>query len=277
MRYHIASLVAVFLALTVGLLLGTLIVDQGLLADEQERLFKSIRNDVNKINDQNRELQREVTALRDFQRQVLPVAVDGRLDESSVTVLTLVSGQDELMNEVAQTLDLAGGSTSRVQLNMKDVDLGNTAYVDVLTDVLGETELAGGELEKHFWGRVAKELTAQEPPVVIDSLSAAGLFSADATDTFGLDIVVLAADDRSIGSRDILFLDALAGLEGVNVIAVETSDLKPSRIAAYKLRSVSTVDNVESVSGKISLIYLLAKRDVTAHFGVKSAAETAMP
>ena len=277
MRYHIASLVAVFLALTVGLLLGTLIVDQGILADQQEALFKSIRADVNKINDKNRELQGEVTKLRDFQKQVLPIAVEDRLADLSTTIVTLTAGRDELVNEVAQTLALAGARTSRLALDMKGVDLDGTTYAETLLDLSEEEDLAGGELEKRFWRRVAAELAGNEPVSLLDDLSAAGLLSVDATDSRSRDIVVFAADDRSLGSRDILFLDALAELDEVNVIAVESSDWKPSRIAAYKLRDVSTVDNVDTVPGKISLIYLLTNRDVTAHFGVKSAADTSMP
>lgn len=277
MRYHIASLVAVFLALTVGLLLGTLIVDQGLLADQQEALFKSIRADVNKINDRNRELQREVTGLRDFQKQVLPIMAEERLAESSTTIVTLTAGQDGLANEIAQALALAGAQTSRLALDMKGVDLDGTVYAQTLLDSSEEGELSGGELEKQFWRRLAAEVAGNEPPGLLDDLSAAGLLSVDTTGSQRRDIVVLAAEDRSLGSRDILFLDALAELEGVNVIAVESSEWKPSRIAAYKLRDVSTIDNVDTVPGKISLIYLLMKRDITAHFGVKSAADTSMP
>lgn len=277
MRYHIASLVAVFLALTVGLLLGTLIVDQGLLADQQEALFKSIRADVNKINDRNRELQREVTGLRDFQKQVLPIMAEERLAESSTTIVTLTAGQDGLANEIAQALALAGAQTSRLALDMKGVDLDGTPYAQTLLDSSEEGELSGGELEKQFWRRLAAEIAGNELPGLLDDLSAAGLLSIDTTSSQRRDIVVLAAEDRSLGSRDILFLDALAELEGVNVIAVESSEWKPSRIAAYKLRDVSTIDNVDTVPGKISLIYLLMKRDITAHFGVKSAADTSMP
>lgn len=277
MRYHIASLVAVFLALTVGLLLGTLIVDQGLLADQQEALFKSIRADVNKINDRNRELQREVTGLRDFQKQVLPIMAEERLAESSTTIVTLTAGQDGLANEIAQALALAGAQTSRIALDMKGVDLDGTPYAQTLLDSSEEGELFGGELEKQFWRRLAAEIVGNEPPGLLDDLTAAGLLSIDTTSSQRRDIVVLAAEDRSLGSRDILFLDALAELEGVNVIAVESSEWKPSRIAAYKLRDVSTIDNVDTVPGKISLIYLLMKRDITAHFGVKSAADTSMP
>ncbi len=277
MRYHIASLVSVFLALTVGLLLGTLIVDQGLLADQQEALFRSIRADVNKINERNRELQTEVTDLRDFQKQVLPIAVEDRLADSFTTIVTLTTGRDELVNEVVQILALAGAQTSRLSLDMKGVDLDGTTYAQTLLDLLEEEDLAGGELEKRFWRRVASEIAGNEPGSLLDDLSTAGLLSVDATDSPSRDIVVFAADDRSLGSRDILFLDALAELDEVNVIAVESSDWKPSRIAAYKLRDVSTIDNIDTVPGKISLIYLLMKRDVTAHFGVKSAADTPMP
>ena len=48
-------------------------------------------------------------------------------------------------------------------------------------------------------------------------------------------------------------------------------------MAAYKLRDVSTVDNIQAVPGKISLVYLLENKDVTANFGTKSTADKLMP
>ena len=277
MRYHIASLVAVFLALTVGLLLGSLIVDAGLLADEQERLLNSIRVDVDKISEKNRGLQSEVTGLRDFQKQVLPIAINDRLNETSVTILTLDEAQDGPANEVEKTLNQAGAATSRIYVNIRDIDVADTDLRQRLRELAEENEISDRALAGRFWPRIAAEISGAKPNELLSKLLDTGLAGADTTGTLIDNLVVVAANDRRIGSRDIVLLDALSEIEGVRVIATEVSEVKRSRIAAYKLRSVSTVDNIDTVPGKISLVYLLSERDVTAHFGTKAAADKLMP
>ncbi len=51
MRYHIASLVAVFLALTVGIVLGTAIVNRGVLVRQQNALVGSLRTEFASLRD----------------------------------------------------------------------------------------------------------------------------------------------------------------------------------------------------------------------------------
>jgi hypothetical protein len=278
MRYHIASLVAVFLALTVGLLLGSLIVDKGLMANQQERLLNSIRADVNRINEKNQRLQSEVNGLRDFQKQVLPITVQNRLVDTSVTIVTLMEGQDELVNEVDKTLTEAGAGTCRLQIKMKSINVADAGFAELLREPVRGKQVDGNDMEKLFWPRFVAEMSGAESPKLLGELTEAGLVTAESSDMPIGKLVVLAANDRTIGSRDTLFLDSLSEIEGARVITVEASNAKPSRIGAYKLRNVSTIDNIDTVPGKISLVYLLAAEDkITAHFGQKTSADKLIP
>ncbi len=277
MRYHIASLVAVFLALTVGLLLGSLLMDKGLLADEQERLLNSIRVDVDKISEKNRSLQSEVGELRDFQKQVLPIAIKDRLSETSVTIMTLVDGQEKLVNEIEKSLILAGASATRLHVDLRGINVASGGLLELQRELAADEGISDREAERSFWPRVTAEIAGAESPLLLGALLDEGLVTIEMPDTLIDNLVVIAASDRGIGSRDIVFLDAFSEVDGVRVIAVESSEARPSRIAAYKLRNVSTIDNVETAPGKISLVHLLSERDLTAHFGVKAAADRPMP
>jgi len=277
MRYHIASLVAVFLALTVGLLLGSLVADTGVLADRQETLVESIRNDIKKINETNVTLRAEVNELRGFQNEVLPIAIRKRLLGSKIVIVTMRDGQDDTVNGIKKALETAGAQAFMLSLKTDGLNFADKDLVTRLGEKFGAIDAQGGDFERLFWPRLAAELAGKESPALIDELSAMGLVKIDAGALPVDNIVVLAPADKKVGNRDAFLIEALTQLGDKRVIGVETSITKPSRVAAYKLRDVSTVDDVETVPGMISLVYLLENKDVTANFGTKSTADKLIP
>ena len=277
MRYHIASLVAVFLALTVGLLLGSLIADKGVLADRQEKLVESIRADVSKINEENVALRTKLEDVQAFQDEVLPVAIKNRLLDKQVMIVGMRGGQEEQVNSIKKALELAGAKTYSMQIKTKNLSFGDKNLVARLGTKFGADGAQGGAFESLFWPRVAAELAGKEPPALIDELKLMDLIEIDDGSLSVENIVVLAPGEKEVSHRDALFVEALVGVGGIRVVGVETDATKPSRMATYKLRNVSTVDNIETVPGQISLVYLLENRDVTAHFGAKATADKLLP
>ena len=72
LRYHIASLVAVFLALSVGLLLGTIVVDRGVIEAQRTTLVESIGRSVDKVTAANQQLRDANASLNAFAAQSAP-------------------------------------------------------------------------------------------------------------------------------------------------------------------------------------------------------------
>lgn len=278
MRYHIASLVAVFLALTVGLLLGSLIADTGVLAKRQEKLVDSIRGDINKINEANVTLRTEVKELQGFQDEVLPIAIRNRLVDRKVMIVAMRDGQEDTVNGIKKALETAGAQVYPLNIGTAGLNFADKNLVTRLGDKFGVVNVQGGDFERLFWPRLAAELAGgQTSPALIAELTAMSLIKIDPGALPVDNIVVLAPADKKAGSRDALLLEALLQIDSVRVIGVETSDTKPSRMAAYKLRDVSTIDDIQTVPGKISLVYLLENREVTAHYGSKATSDRLMP
>ncbi|HEY4687266.1 MAG TPA: copper transporter, partial [Candidatus Subteraquimicrobiales bacterium] len=59
-RYHLVSLVAVFLALALGILMGSVIAGRGTLVERQNALIEGIQADVNRIQKENKGLHEEL-------------------------------------------------------------------------------------------------------------------------------------------------------------------------------------------------------------------------
>ena len=79
-RYHALSLVAVFVALAVGLLLGVAIGDAGLVSSGEQRLRENLRGDVNAARAQLRDTQRQLGAHEEYESAAYPALVGRRLE-----------------------------------------------------------------------------------------------------------------------------------------------------------------------------------------------------
>ena len=277
MRYHIASLVAVFLALTIGLLLGSLIVDKGILASQQEKIMKSIVVDVDKMNEQNADLQLRQKELERFQSQVLPIAVKDRLIGKQVVVVTFTDEQIDLARSIEKMIATAGATAFPLSIHVDKLDFSNNDLVTSLGSEFDETEAQGGDFERLFWDRFASEVVGLEPAVLTEALIERDLISFDTSSVPVENIVIVAATKKQARNRDLFFLESLRRADAPRIVGVEGLDTKPSRVGVYKLRNISTVDNINEAAGKISLTYLLMNPDVTANFGVKSTADKFLP
>src|SRR5215213_10131101 len=92
LRYHIVSLVAVFLALGMGILVGTTVIDR-VTVEALSAKLDDVRGSVGAIEGQNRQLADQVKIGRDFADQARDLAVRGGLKDVPVLVVA-VAGVD---------------------------------------------------------------------------------------------------------------------------------------------------------------------------------------
>jgi D-aminopeptidase len=101
-RYHALSLIAVFLALGAGLLVGVAVGDSGLASSAREALRDGLRGDVERMRG-------EIGRRDRFEERVLPAMLAGRLRGVRVRV---VSSDDAVVDEAREAVEAAGGSVS---------------------------------------------------------------------------------------------------------------------------------------------------------------------
>lgn len=117
-RYHVVSLTAVFLALAVGLVLGSTVLNGPLL--------DALNNQVNTLGRTNQQLREQVSALEDeanqeelFATEAASIMLDGTLTGRRVVLVVLPTGTD-YAEGVTDVLELAGATvTGTVQLTEK--------------------------------------------------------------------------------------------------------------------------------------------------------------
>jgi len=85
-RFHIVSLIAVFLALGLGILVGSSVVDR-VIVNRLDQEIKSVRHDSSQANSDNAKLRDELAQTNDFLKNSAAFAVDQRLADVPVAIV----------------------------------------------------------------------------------------------------------------------------------------------------------------------------------------------
>ncbi len=293
MRYHIASLVAVFFALAIGILLGTVIVDKGVLVNQQQALVKRIETNFNELREENRMLRDEVGEQRKFATQVIPLAIEGRLDKQNVAVITTTDVGDEIVSGLLDGLKKAGATTNSVKLNnqfklteealtqLKPYFTANQLTADNAQELVLKKMV--DELAKPTTSTASAIATTTTTAVVkvpfLVQLSNMGFIKTDINFSLfkpiNTAVIVGGSDSNQDSLKTDLPLAAQLKAMKIRAVGVETSMTKKSYIKTYQAAGIPTVDNINQPTGIISAVFALAGQD--GDFGIKGTAGQFMP
>ncbi|WP_186526207.1 copper transporter [Leekyejoonella antrihumi] len=118
-RYHIVSLVAVFLALAIGIVIGGFSL-RGQVGDSLNAQVTQLRSEKNTLRGQASQ-SAAATKQRDaYIGAVLPTVVTGSLIHKSVAIVVLPGTDDALVRSTTTTVKTAGGSVASTSYLSKD-------------------------------------------------------------------------------------------------------------------------------------------------------------
>ena len=106
-RFHLVSLIAVFLALGLGILVGSTVIDQGIV-NRLDSEINGVRKENSAREATSRQLSQENSQLQQFIDQSAPFVGDGRLDQHSVAVIAERGVDSGVVKHTEQALQAAG-------------------------------------------------------------------------------------------------------------------------------------------------------------------------
>jgi hypothetical protein len=278
LRYHVASLAAVFLMLVVGILIGVGISGRGFVDDAERRAFNDriagLQEQVDASKASADDFQRRQKAAQDFVESAYPVLVKSRLTGKNVAVAVLGSVEQGSFRFVVRALADADGRLARMRAVMLPVRL--EAVEAVLTD---RPELAGYVGDEHLGdlGRdLGRELVAGRETPLWDALAGEIVEeqSGNLSDAVDGVVVIRPAEPQAGGTSRFLagFYQGL-GSTGVPVVGVEPSRVEQSAIPVFQRYGLSTVDGIETELGQLALVLLLGDAD-PGDYGVRDTAKS---
>lgn len=273
-RYHIASLVGVFLALTIGLLLGTVVAERGTLDDQRDSLINSLERDFADLSDSNARLSAENESLVQFETDIVPVLVAGSLAGKTVGVLTN-SGRSDGATAVQEAIKAAGGTPVTIVLEKQSAGLEDPDVTAVVTPLLGGA--TGDALPGALAARLASEWTTVGPRPVTDALAKAGALStSELAPGIKIDAYVFTAAWDQKADAVAVEIGQSVAQGGRKAVGAQPVSLDTDVAAAALDKGLDAVDQMGRPVGEYSLVWLLAGR-ASGYYGTGTGARAAYP
>jgi hypothetical protein len=277
LRYHVASLAAVFLALVIGILVGVGLSDRGLVAKARRGLLEQriakLEDDLRDARHRGDDLAAQQRATQAFVSETYPTLMANRLRGKQIALVFLGPADGRVRTELERALHDAGATgwvrvrALKLPLDVPQIDrtlatrgpyrryIGD-ARLPALGRALAEELAAGGEAP--LWTVLAQH--------IVEERSGSATPHADG-------VVVVRSGGRQYDGTATFLQGFYKGLirAPVPVVGVEAADAEPSTVAAFQRNGISSVDDVDQPMGRFALVLLLNGAKA-GHYGVKGTA-----
>jgi hypothetical protein len=284
LRHHVLTIVAVFLALAAGIVLGG-----GPLSDVGTTVAATRSDD----SARGSERQAQADYSEAFVSGLAAPVLAGRLADRSVAVVTVPGADEQLVTALTEQVGAAGGTVSaRYDLGADLVDPTQKSLVDTLGSQL-LTQQADGDVaaDASTYDRMGqllgfaiatKDAAGQDvngkARAVVDAISGAGLMAdAGEVERRAPLVLLVLGDDADDEGADAVLAGLVEGLaaQSVGVVAAGVTDdggegqigrLRADPAAA----GVATVDGIDTSAGRVATIMTL-QRSLTTPGGAFGA------
>jgi hypothetical protein len=260
LRYHVASLAAVFVALIVGILVGVGLSGSG-VNQADLRLAQAQRKDALKTANDYKNQRDQLRKTSDAFELAYPAVMRNLLTGKRIAVLFVGSKDGGVSNAIENTLNDAGADppvrvvSLSVPVNAPDLDNALFAKGPQFVKYVGNDKLEslGSELGAEFasggqtplWKVLGKQLIGERNGNARQRVD-------------GVVVVRTAAPQQGDTARFLRgFYSGLASAE-IPAVGVEKSNSKVSAVGVLQDRGLSTVDDIDLSMGRASLALLLA-------------------
>jgi Copper transport outer membrane protein, MctB len=316
-RYHLVSIVAVFLALAVGIVLGSTEL-RGAALTALDRTSSALSAKLNAADAENSALQQQVNGDRAFAQAAEPVLLAHLLDGQRVVVITAPGAPAGVVSGITTALGDAGATVSgQVALSTRfaDTSASNLSLLDQLTQrvvpsgltlangtpqqqaaqVLASALVSSGSPSGGSSGSAASggQASSQAAQTILSSYSAGQFITVTGQPAQGatLAVIVTPASAPAAGNSDpanqaivSLAQEFGTGSAATVVAGPSSGSGQGSAISAVRssgaANSASTVDNADQISGQIVVVQAL-REQLSGHkpgsYGTQPDASSAGP
>jgi copper transport outer membrane protein MctB len=263
LRYHLISLISVFLALAIGILLGVAMADRGVVDSRVQAEITSIRQQLdrqrNEIDKQNDEIAEQEVMLERMSDTLIAESLQGE----DVALVVGPYANPDVRRALESDLSEAGANITTVfSLGLPDPD-----------------EITGQEL-------TTREATTQlESGYAVDAAHEVLGYTEQERDT--PEVVIFVGGGEIPEDAPPGTLNALKGVErkvfeiwldaGVRVVGAQPSDARRTEIPLFRNVGIPSVDNADQPAGRAAVIECAAMEDCEGTYGIKNSASEPFP
>jgi hypothetical protein len=266
-RYHAVTIVAVLVALTLGVLLGVAIGDKGLVSSAENDLRSNLRQVIHDRNKNIEDLKGQLKQQSEVEKATYPLLVGERLPGQRVALIFLGDNDEKITSLVKQSLQGTGATLSLDAAVREPLDLG------ALSDRAKGTRYALMEsdpsLISPFGDRMGSQLVLGGGLIRRERSALFRSASGRLTPAANAVIVVRNEPDGMTKVQQAQVNDFETGfMRGIRnsgndtpLVGVGTTETDPSQTDWYRENGASSVSNLDEFAGRASLVFVLSGND----------------
>jgi hypothetical protein len=301
-RYHVVSLTAVFLALAIGLVVGTAALN-GPVADSLKNQVSALSKDNSNLRSQDNQHLDELNRTQDFAAELAPTLLGGKLAGRRILLVGLPGSQD-YVDKVKQMLIVAGATiTAKVTVQDKFFDPANNTELLDLAETGSQPTIPAVGLPVNSNGaetssallalglqQRAQEVAPADLTALLTAYTKQGYIAVDSAPKGGAESTVMVAGLPPVDK------DAAKKAQSAVTVAAEFVKNKPlvvtgngvgdgnliSEIRADPtlVKQISTVDNGSTTQGQVATAMAVIERvglGRVGQYGVSAGATSQVP
>ncbi|GIF00947.1 copper transporter [Paractinoplanes rishiriensis] len=301
-RYHVVSLTAVFLALAIGLVVGTAALN-GPVADNLKDQIAALNKDNSNKRDQINQYREEINRNQEFATEIAPALLNGKLPGRKLVVVAL-PGTSEYVDGVVAMLKVAG-ATVTAQVTVQDkffdpamafelLDLASqSSQPTIRTDGLplnsDGVETASAQLALALYQRGGTPPSAEDVTTVLTAYTRGGYIAVSEQATGGAEGAVIIsgepASDKDAAKKSQSAVMVATQFKGKPLVVAGLGAGDGNLISAVRgdptlVKEISTVDNASTVDGQVATALAAAERLVqnqVGQYGLAAGAASMVP
>lgn len=264
LRYHLISLISVFLALAIGILLGVAVAGEGVVTDRLEaeitdiqQRFERQRVEIGEREQRISRLEERIAADEDLQSAMSEAMITDALIGVEVALVSGAYADEETVEEVRNALTASGAEITFAEELEEPSSATEVTSAETTTPLQGDyTSVAFSVLEETGDDSIPPravvfvgggELPPEAPSGTLDALNEAQAEMFEVWQNAGL-----------------------------RVVAAESSDAGRSEVELFQSAGVTSVDNADTAAGRAAIIRLITSDD-DGSYGTKDTASELFP
>ena len=281
MKYYVVTISAIFIALGIGILIGFNLDGEMFFSEQQTQIIQKLEERLAEVKSQKEELEVAVQTFEKNREQLnsyiensSSAIIENELEGKTIGMV--YTTEDYFYPNVAEFIKKASGEVA-FELLLKDT-LAEELDMNAFNQEMG----TGFESKDALVEYILKTIVEDKNFEFANALSEKGYvkFTLYKEGGFGaVDSVVIAAGSMDENKAKMDLFDGnitrYFNQKNINAVEIEKKNVEFSYVSYYKKSKTSTIDNVDSITGKISLVMALGGKN--GHFGEKETAEELMP
>jgi copper transport outer membrane protein MctB len=306
-RFHIVSLIAVFLALALGVVMGATVVNRAIV-DRLNSRIDTVEKNANARKTESDQLRGQLGQINGYIDGTKDFAVAGSLDGSTLATIATRGVDADAVKQTVALAQQAGARAPGILWLEGKLALSDADTVRQLDELLGKTGQNAKATRDEAWNALASRLAtgggaAANGRDLLAALADAGFISFEPVGTQGAnfspasfsggDVKVLLVDGTNGQVNGNEVLAPLSNALVANRLRLVVGDvfaqkdkgpkrgatLAPIRESDALKQAVSTVDDVDLVEGRVASVLALAdlNRNVVGQYGYGTGATKSAP